>query len=141
MSYRRITNEKKDLRKDITETLEVIPRQWKMIQTVREKFSCRVCETITQPPAPPELVEGPSDGPRASRCRPARDDSSRQVRQPPALEPAEREPGECDPPRYGVERSKPVSLPRVTPGAFRARTRSRCRPGSPRDDIIEQVWS
>src|SRR5712671_6313106 len=37
---------------DITETLEVIPRRWKVIQTVREKFSCRACETITQPPAP-----------------------------------------------------------------------------------------
>src|SRR5487761_2305182 len=37
---------------DITETLEVVPRQWKMIQTVREKFSCRHCEAITQPPAP-----------------------------------------------------------------------------------------
>src|SRR6266436_5937108 len=37
---------------DITETLEVIPRQWKVIQTVREKFSCRSCETIAQPPAP-----------------------------------------------------------------------------------------
>ena len=36
----------------ITETLEVIPRQWKVIQTVREKFTCRSCETITQPPAP-----------------------------------------------------------------------------------------
>ena len=36
----------------ITETLEVIPRQWKVIQTVREKFSCRACETISQPPAP-----------------------------------------------------------------------------------------
>jgi transposase len=36
----------------ITETLEVIPRQWKVIQTVREKWSCRACETITQPPAP-----------------------------------------------------------------------------------------
>ncbi len=30
----------------------MIPRQWKVIQTVREKFSCRDCETITQPPAP-----------------------------------------------------------------------------------------
>lgn len=37
---------------DITETLEVIPRQWKVIQTVREKFSCRDCEKISQPPAP-----------------------------------------------------------------------------------------
>ena len=36
----------------LTETLEVIPRQWKVIQTVREKFSCRECEKITQPPAP-----------------------------------------------------------------------------------------
>jgi transposase len=40
------------LGEDITETLEVIPRQWKVIQTVREKFSCRQCEKITQPPAP-----------------------------------------------------------------------------------------
>jgi transposase len=40
------------LGEDITETLEVVPRQWKVIQTVREKFTCRHCETITQPPAP-----------------------------------------------------------------------------------------
>jgi hypothetical protein len=33
------------LGEDITETLEVIPRRWKVIQTVREKFSCRDCET------------------------------------------------------------------------------------------------
>lgn len=40
------------LGEDIAETLEVIPRQWKVVQTVREKFSCRECEKITQPPAP-----------------------------------------------------------------------------------------
>jgi len=40
------------LGEDVTETLEVIPRQWKVIQTVREKFSCRRCEAISQPPAP-----------------------------------------------------------------------------------------
>jgi hypothetical protein len=40
------------LGEDVTETLEVIPRQWKVVQTVREKFSCRDCEKITQPPAP-----------------------------------------------------------------------------------------
>jgi transposase len=40
------------LGEDVTETLEVIPRQWKVIQTVREKFTCRACEKITQPPAP-----------------------------------------------------------------------------------------
>lgn len=37
---------------DVTETLELIPRHWKVIQHVREKFSCRACEAITQPPAP-----------------------------------------------------------------------------------------
>ena len=36
----------------ITESLESVPRQWKVVQTVREKFTCRACETITQPPAP-----------------------------------------------------------------------------------------
>ena len=40
------------LGEDITETLEVVPRQWKVVQTVREKFTCRSCEKITQPPAP-----------------------------------------------------------------------------------------
>jgi transposase len=41
---------------DITETLEVIPRHWKVIQTVREKFTCRDCEKISQPPAPFHVV-------------------------------------------------------------------------------------
>ena len=49
---------------DITETLEVISRQWKVIQTVREKFTCRDCEKISQPPAPfhatPRGWAGPS---------------------------------------------------------------------------------
>ena len=40
------------LGEDVTEMLELIPRQWKVIQHVREKFSCRACEAITQPPAP-----------------------------------------------------------------------------------------
>jgi transposase len=40
------------LGEDVTETLEVVPRRWKVIQTVRERFSCRQCEAITQPPAP-----------------------------------------------------------------------------------------
>lgn len=52
------------LGEDITETLEVIPRQWKVIQTVREKFTCRECEKITQSPAPfhvtPRGFAGPS---------------------------------------------------------------------------------
>jgi transposase len=64
---------------DITETLEVIPRQWKVIQTVREKVPglrpftpqtvprtvcrfadrrspCRTCEKISQPPAPFHVI-------------------------------------------------------------------------------------
>ena len=40
------------LGEDITETLEVIPRQWKVIQHIREKFTCRDCEKISQAPAP-----------------------------------------------------------------------------------------
>src|SRR5208337_1146161 len=31
------------LGEDVTRTLETTPRQWKVIQTVREKFSCRDC--------------------------------------------------------------------------------------------------
>src|SRR5262245_33719974 len=36
----------------VTETLEVIPRQWKVIQHVLEKMTCRDCEKISEPPAP-----------------------------------------------------------------------------------------
>lgn len=52
------------LGEDITETLEVVPRQWKVIQHVREKFTCRDCEKISQAPAPfhaiPRAWAGPS---------------------------------------------------------------------------------
>ncbi len=48
---------------DITETLEVIPRQWKVIQTVREKFTCRDCEKISQPPAPFHVISRGRAGP------------------------------------------------------------------------------
>jgi transposase len=44
------------LGEDVTETLEVIPRQWKVIQHVREKFSCRDCESIAQAPAPFHVI-------------------------------------------------------------------------------------
>jgi transposase len=40
------------LGEDITETLEEIPRRFKVIETVREKFTCRDCEAISQSPAP-----------------------------------------------------------------------------------------
>lgn len=52
------------LGEDVTETLEVAPRQWKVVQIVREKFTCRACETISQAPAPfhvlPRGFAGPS---------------------------------------------------------------------------------
>jgi transposase len=44
------------LGEDVTETLEVIPRQWKVIQHVREKFTCRDCEAISQAPAPFHVI-------------------------------------------------------------------------------------
>src|SRR5579864_1363689 len=44
------------LGEDITETLEVIPKSWKVIQHVREKFSCRDCERISQAPAPFHVI-------------------------------------------------------------------------------------
>jgi transposase len=52
------------LGEDMTERLEVVPRQWKVVQIVREKFTCRDCEKISQAPAPfsvlPRGVAGPS---------------------------------------------------------------------------------
>ena len=49
---------------DVTETLELIPRQWKVIQHVREKLSCRACEAITQPPAPSHPIARGRAGPK-----------------------------------------------------------------------------
>jgi transposase len=40
----------------VTETLDVVPRQWFVKQTVREKFSCRDCERISEPPAPFHVI-------------------------------------------------------------------------------------
>jgi len=52
------------LGEDVTETLEVTPRQWKVVQYVREKFTCRECEKISQAPTPfhvlPRGFAGPS---------------------------------------------------------------------------------
>ena len=47
----------------ITESLESISRQWKVEQTVREKFTCRSCETISQPPAPFHVIARGRAGP------------------------------------------------------------------------------
>jgi transposase len=39
-------NRLRKLGEDVTRTLESIPRQWKVIETVREKFTCRDCEKV-----------------------------------------------------------------------------------------------
>jgi transposase len=49
-------NRLRKLGEDVTCTLESIPRQWKVIETVREKFTCRDCEKISQAPAPFHVV-------------------------------------------------------------------------------------
>ena len=49
---------------DVTETLELIPRQWKVIQHVREKFSCRACKSITQTRAPSHPIARGRAGPK-----------------------------------------------------------------------------
>ena len=36
----------------VTSSLECEPRRWKVVEHVREKFSCREYESITEPPAP-----------------------------------------------------------------------------------------
>jgi transposase len=51
------------LGEDVTESLELVPRQWKVIQHVREKYSCRRCEQITQPPAPSHPIARGRAGP------------------------------------------------------------------------------
>jgi transposase len=57
-------NRLRKLGEDVTRTLESIPRQWKVIETVREKFTCRDCEKVSQTPAPfhaiPRGWAGPS---------------------------------------------------------------------------------
>jgi len=62
------------LGEDVTRTLESQPRQWKVIETVREKFTCRDCEKVTQAPRPSMPSQG--DG----RDEPAGDDRVREVR-------------------------------------------------------------
>ena len=49
-------NRLRKLGEDVTRTLESIPRQWKVIETVREKFTCRDCEKISQAPAPFHVI-------------------------------------------------------------------------------------
>ena len=61
--------------------------RWKVIQHVREKFSCRACETITQPPAPFHPIARGRAGPHLLAHDPVR-----QIRPAPAAQPPERRP-------------------------------------------------
>jgi transposase len=47
----------------VTESLERIPASWFVLQTVREKFSCAVCETIVETPAPFHAIPRGRAGP------------------------------------------------------------------------------
>jgi transposase len=47
----------------ISKTLECEPRRWKIIEHVREKFSCRDCEAITEAPAPSHPIPRGFAGP------------------------------------------------------------------------------
>ena len=59
----------------VSRTLECEPRRWKIIEHVREKFSCRDCEAVTERPAPLHPI------PRLCRVEPtgAGDRSPRRV--------------------------------------------------------------
>src|SRR5664280_437497 len=47
----------------VSKTLECEPRRWKIIEHVREKFSCRDCEAITEAPAPSHPIPRGFAGP------------------------------------------------------------------------------
>ncbi len=55
------------LGEDIAETLEVVPKSWKVIQHVWEKFSCRDCEKISQALAPFHVIARGWAGPSLRR--------------------------------------------------------------------------
>jgi transposase len=48
----------------VSRTLECEPRRWKIVEHVREKFACRDCDGVSEPPAPshpiPRGFAGPS---------------------------------------------------------------------------------
>ena len=44
------------LSEDSAEQLDVAPVQWRVVRTVRPKYSCRACEKIVQAPAPVKAI-------------------------------------------------------------------------------------
>ncbi len=51
------------IRENVTETLELVPRQWKVIQHVREKLVCRACERSPSRQLPRILLHAGVQGP------------------------------------------------------------------------------
>ena len=49
-----------------------MPRHWKVIQTVRERMTCRACETVSQPPAPFHPIAKRSHGVMSAKLTGAR---------------------------------------------------------------------
>ena len=47
----------------VSKTLECEPRRWKIVEHVREKFTCRDCDSITEPPAPSHPIARGFAGP------------------------------------------------------------------------------
>ncbi|MEO0729082.1 MAG: IS66 family transposase [Pseudomonadota bacterium] len=58
------SNRIRKLGEDVSETLEYVPARWKVIQHVREKFTCRDCESISQTPAPNHPIARGRAGPK-----------------------------------------------------------------------------
>ncbi len=48
---------------DVTETLDYVPGRFKVVRHVREAFSCRLCETVVQTPAPNHTIARGRAGP------------------------------------------------------------------------------
>ena len=48
---------------DVTETLDYVPGRFKVVRHVREAFSCRLCETVVQAPAPNHAIARGRAGP------------------------------------------------------------------------------
>jgi transposase len=85
----------------VTETLDYVPGRFKVIRHIREKLSCRACDTVVAALAPDHAIA-------RGRAGAARSHRRFQVRRPPAalppgrnLRPRRGEPGNLDPVRLG----------------------------------------
>jgi transposase len=57
-------NELHRIGEDMSERLDVVPAQFRVLVVRRPKYACRACETMVQAPAPARLIEGglPTEG-------------------------------------------------------------------------------